>query len=92
MRTILSFLLVFLGVFWLSSCSDTPSPNPLCTPGATQKCVCLKAEGVQACKDDGSGWKACDCGSTSKDLGLGAVGIIQSKQCGKTSKMHNKIL
>ncbi|MCP4679685.1 MAG: hypothetical protein GY854_30180 [Deltaproteobacteria bacterium] len=33
-----------------------------CEPGATQECVCLGGNGVQSCKDDGSGWKECLCG------------------------------
>ncbi len=34
-----------------------------CVPGVTQVCLCApKVEGVQSCRDDGKGWKACDCG------------------------------
>jgi len=50
--------------------SDSPTETPkACTPGATQTCVGPGAcSGAQACKDDGSGFGACDCGG-KPDIG-----------------------
>jgi hypothetical protein len=43
------------------------SAKPSCTPGETQRCVGPAAcEGGQSCKEDGSGFSACDCGAAPK--------------------------
>ncbi|MBI2395073.1 MAG: hypothetical protein HYV09_36220 [Deltaproteobacteria bacterium] len=42
----------------------TAAPAPVCTAGVTQSCLCVGGgTGVQSCKDDGSGFAACDCGA-----------------------------
>ncbi len=46
-----------------STAGNTGGAGTSCTPGLTQGClgpgVC---QGVQVCRDDGSGWGACECG------------------------------
>ena len=43
--------------------------NTACTPGKQELCLCLGGEqGVQTCRDDGSGFDACEC------VGLGGSG------------------
>ncbi len=40
--------------------------TPVCTPGATQACVCAGSKsGAQQCASDGSAFLACDCGTTT---------------------------
>lgn len=48
----------------------------VCEPGETQTCRGPGAcNGAQACRDDGSGWGACDCGNGSGgDAGAGGSG------------------
>lgn len=42
---------------------DEPAnPKPACTPGKQESCSCLGgAQGIQICKDDGSGLGKCEC-------------------------------
>jgi hypothetical protein len=35
--------------------------GPVCTPGATQRCVCPSGDGAQTCNAEGSAWEACRC-------------------------------
>jgi hypothetical protein len=46
---------------------ETPKAEAkACVPGATQECLGPGAcKGAQACRDDGSGYSACDCGNAS---------------------------
>ncbi len=39
----------------------------ICTPGATQRCVCFDGEGVQTCSGDGKSWGVCFCGDGEAD-------------------------
>ena len=35
----------------------------VCDPGTTQACACPPdREGIQSCKEGGTGWGTCDCG------------------------------
>lgn len=49
----------------------------VCVSGATQECVCPggSSKGAQSCKDDGSGWGACDCGGGDAGTTTGAGGV-----------------
>jgi len=42
---------------------DGNGEDGVCEPGATQPCTCAGgANGAQICREDRSGWEACDCG------------------------------
>lgn len=57
MRVSSIFLFVVLFVY-----TCTPPPLRICSPGATQACLCSSnISGVQICKDDASGWLSCSC-------------------------------
>ncbi|MCP4680542.1 MAG: hypothetical protein GY854_34670 [Deltaproteobacteria bacterium] len=49
--------------------SDSDSgADRVCEPGAIQNCLCGgELEGVQSCRDDGSGWRPCECGAGDVD-------------------------
>ncbi len=48
--------------------SPTDENSVFCIPGEMQECLCTAyLEGMQICKDDGSGWGPCDCGSGDVD-------------------------
>lgn len=57
-----------------------PPPRTACVPGATQACVGPGGcKGGQACKDDGSGFKPCDCGpAPAADAGVPGDGGTDS--------------
>src|SRR4051794_1454040 len=48
----------------------------ICALGATQECVCAGGtNGAQSCRDDGAGWKSCEClVGTGGQLGTGGSG------------------
>ncbi len=54
-----------------ASDADTDSDSDTdwsCEPGTTQNCLCgVGLEGIQRCKDDGSGWGPCECGGGDVD-------------------------
>lgn len=68
MRTLNRFWLATLLVITLA-CGGSSSEGPklICEPGGTRACLGAGAcGGAQSCKDDGSGWTACDCGGKSE--------------------------
>ena len=53
-------------------------PAPVCVAGQQVACACLgAAEGVQACKDDGSGFEACECEAPTPQEGLSEFGLYR---------------
>lgn len=46
----------------LMACSCGTSNNMVCEPGDQKSCDCIGGEeGVQVCRENGSGWEKCDC-------------------------------
>jgi hypothetical protein len=74
MRRVLITLVAALGC----SSTTTAKVEQSCTPGVQQPCPCLHGDdGVQACKDDGTGFNACVCddgGATGGTTGSGGSG------------------
>jgi hypothetical protein len=77
MRSWTGLLFAVLVTLFVACGSSTDSPSTAtCAPGATQACLGAGAcSGAQSCKDDGSGWNACDCGGTKADTGGGTDSI-----------------
>jgi len=49
----------------LSSALAGCGGDQVCSPGATQECVCPTGKSAaQVCREDGSGWKSCRCSSS----------------------------
>lgn len=50
-------------------------PPPMCEPGRQVSCPCVGGEdGVQSCRDDGSGWTPCECPAPPETGGTGGEG------------------
>jgi hypothetical protein len=47
---------------FMTGCQGEFGNDGLCDPGETRPCECTEgAEGQEICRDDGSGWSACNC-------------------------------
>ena len=60
----------------------------VCEPGRTVSCACVGAEqGVQVCKDDGSGYEECICSDASQDTQIDDISEeLDSEQDSETSE------
>ncbi len=66
--------LIVLGVWCalgaLACTEDPPADPPVCVPGQSVLCVCEnRAEGAQACREDGTGFESCECARQPRDVG-----------------------
>ena len=73
------FTLTFLGLLLAAGCGESDSSDDgsgtACIPGTTQACLGDdQCDGVQSCKDDGSGFGDCSCGAAGTDAGSGGTG------------------
>lgn len=58
--------------------------NQTCSPGKTRTCPCVgQSEGVQTCREDGSGWNSCECPDDSSD----ATNMTDGDQTDTTNPM-----
>lgn len=84
---LIGFAGVFAVVVGVAACGSAGGTNNggsgggsgRCVPGKTETCACLGGTtGIQACKDDGSGFDACQCSATTSSSGTGGASSSSS--------------